>query len=253
MWLIPLVLATGSPKIAMQTCVLYVRNSAPFYNQTDVPIDSWLAVELATDHCLSDEGLSVFLQSNGTDVFHQDFAPGEFSAPGVLLVEPGLLQENTAYTLQVIPSFSGGTDIFFTTGSHTVSPIAGQPQWTGLRLTQNECSGDNTLNWGARPATDPDGMSYLELNQEGTLVQTVLSSSLGATLLWNDPDVDPSLCYTLVQVGPDGTELSSEENCTDVFYNRCGLFESCNGCNSSGSTDLLLPLLLGLGALKRRS
>lgn len=210
----------SSPKT---TCYgLYIEATAPSFNQTDVPANAPILVQIGDGTCVNaKETVQVDL------IGAETVALGVYSAADVAAVggllrfqPPEPMEPLRTYTLRVDLSYSGVTEIQFTVGSNDMRPISGNIEWDTLR-TFAFCDLEIGVYWFLDPAIDPDGFSNVEVRYRGEMLDSALPAYPSGYFTMEIEPEQAEVCMEGVQVGASGEEVSAGELCSPIEAAIC--------------------------------
>ncbi len=236
---------------AMIACEpMYVASILPGAGAADVPTDAVVAVLVAGD-CGSAPFYDVVLYGPDDAVVVED----RFDAPlpgDRLTVDPGGLAASTSYRVEVTPGDGWGeiTETTFTTGNSGAAALEGVPTLDLREVTWSRRDALVSAVMEATAADDPHG-GLLEIRDESNA--TIASGAIGDDPLWawiSAParQVPDQVCAQAFQIRITGEEVPGELVCEVPERQRGPL-----GCSTAASPAGLLPLILGLLLIRRRS
>ncbi|MDP2313882.1 MAG: hypothetical protein Q8P41_13325 [Pseudomonadota bacterium] len=225
-----------------------VADAVPGPGAPEVPFDARPAITFDGDECRGGLSWTPTLRRTDDETEVPLEATTDLAGTHLLELFPvGALDPDTAYTVSLTPIDSGEVVEFgFTTGLGEVAGLAGEPQLTVDSVSFAKRTGI-TLTWTAKGATDPDGLSILQI-QDASAERPIHSfvvpgtGSMEQTVVWTYTDRPAEVCPQVRQL--DGTGLATEW--TEPTCAKVG------GCSTTGESRAGVGIVAMAMLLARR-
>lgn len=229
-----------------------LESTVPASGATDVPIDLAPALVFVGD-CGIDAPITLALRTPAQPepVFEQEFTYDAFVQSGTAwLLEPswGVLEPDTAYTVEITSSFAESRQFGFTTGSRQAEPLSGVLPGVSIAFAsqRRESSYAFPLELELDLTTaGPDAGLFLVRTGDDARGLLVVPDGGVATIGWTASEWTREVCVTVVERDAFGTwHGPSDEACAEV--------EGARGCMHAPPWLGLLALAPALAIRRRR-